>query len=74
MKRLLMLLVVLLMVGLFLPGCEEEGTSAAAEFGAQEGERPKTKEKRPPPGPAQGGFQEGEAGAAGDTPPPPGDD
>ena len=73
MKRLLMLLVVLLMVGLFLPGCEEEGTSAAAEFGAQEGERPKTKDKRPPPGPAQGGFQEGEGGAAGDTPPP-GDD
>ncbi len=60
MKRLLMLLVALLTVGLFLPGCEEDGSSAAAEFGAQEGERPKTKEKRPPPGPDQGGFQEGD--------------
>ncbi|MEE8458351.1 MAG: hypothetical protein V3S08_00675 [Phycisphaerales bacterium] len=60
MKRLLMLLVALLTVGLFLPGCEEDGSSAAAEFGAQEGQRPKTKEKRPPPGPEQGGFQEGD--------------
>lgn len=60
MKRLLMLLVALLTVGLFLPGCEEDGSSAAAEFGAQEGQRPKTKEKRPPPGPDQGGFQEGD--------------
>lgn len=60
MKRLLMLLVALLTVGLFLPGCEEDGSSAAAEFGAQEGQRPKTKEQRPPPGPEQGGFQEGD--------------
>ena len=60
MKRFLTLLVALLTVGLFLPGCEDEGTNAAAEFGAQEGQRPKTKEKRPPPGPDQGGFQEGD--------------
>lgn len=74
MKRILNLLVILLLVGLFLPACEEEGSSAAAEFGVQEGERPKPKEKRPPPGPAQGGFQEGEEGQAGDAPPPPPDD
>ncbi len=74
MKRLLMLLVVLLMVGVFVPGCEEEGSSAASEFGVQEGQRPKDKEKRPPPGPAQGGFQEGEEDAAGDSPDEPEDD
>jgi hypothetical protein len=54
-----MLLVALLTVGLFLPGCEDDGSSAAAEFGAQEGQRPKPKEKRPPPGPPQSGFAEG---------------
>ncbi len=74
MKRLLMLLVVLLMVSLFLGGCEDEGSTAAADFGVQEGQRPKPKEKRPPPGPASGGFQEGEDGQAGDTPPPSDDD
>ena len=61
MKRFLMLLVAVLMVGLFLPGCEdEENATAAAEYGVQEGQRPKG-EKRPPPGPAEGGFQEGDA-------------
>ena len=60
MKRFLILLVALLTVGLFLPGCEDEGSSAAADFGAQEGQRSKDKEKRPPPGPDQGGFQEGD--------------
>ena len=72
MKRFLMLVIALLTVGLFLPGCEDEGSSAAAEFGAQEGQRPKTKEKRPPPGPAQGGFQEGDKDDS--TEPPPDDD
>ncbi len=70
MKRFLMLLVAVLTVGLFLPGCEDEqNVNAAAEYGVQEGERPKTKEKRPPPGPDQSGFQEGDTGAAGDPPP-----
>ena len=68
MKRFLTVLVALLAVGLFLPGCEDEGSSAAAEFGAQEGQRPKDKEKRPPPGPAQGGFQEGDDDGAVDSP------
>ena len=70
MKRFLMLVIALLTVGLFLPGCEDEGSSAAAEFGAQEGQRPKTKEKRPPPGPAQGGFQEGDQDDDATEPPP----
>ena len=73
MKRFLMLLVAVLTVGLFLPGCEDDGNaSAAAEYGVQEGQRPKNKEKRPPPGPADGGFQEGDAEDS--TEPPPGDD
>ncbi len=72
MKRFLMLLATVLTVGLFLPGCEDEdNASAAAEYGVQEGERPKT-EKRPPPGPAQGGFQEGDEEGA--VEPPSGDD
>ena len=58
MKRFLILLVAMLMVGLFLPGCEDQGSSAAADFGAQEGQRPKPKEKRQAPG--GGHFDEGE--------------
>ncbi len=61
MMRLLMLLVVVLAIAIVMPGCEESGSSAAADFGVQEGKRPKTGEQRPPPGPAQGSFQEGEA-------------
>jgi len=73
MKRFLMLLAAVLTVGLFLPGCEDDGNaSAAADYGVQEGERPKTKEQRPPPGPAQGGFQEGDEEGA--VEPPSGDD
>lgn len=72
MKRFLMLLAVLLVVGLFMPGCEEQGASPAAEFGVQEGQRPKPAEKRPPPGPEQGGFQEGDPDQVpGSQPPPP---
>ena len=72
MKRFLLLLVAVLMVGLFLPGCEDEqNASTAAEYGVQEGERPKG-EKRPPPGPDQGGFQEGDDEDT--TEPPDGDD
>ncbi len=73
MKRFLMLLVAVLMVGLFLPGCaDEENATAAAEYGVQEGQRPKDREKRPPPGPAEGGFQEGDDEDT--TEPPDGDD
>ena len=60
MMRLLMLLVVLLTVAIVMPGCEESGSSAAAEMGVQDGQRPKSREQRPPPGPQQGSFQEGE--------------
>ncbi len=60
MMRLLLILVVLLTVAIVMPGCEESGSSAAAEMGVQEGQRPKTREQRPPPGPAQGSFQEGD--------------
>ena len=70
MKRFLMLLVAVLMVGLFLPGCEDEqNVSASAEYGVQEGQRPKPKDKRPPPGPDQGGFQEGQGDDSVDPPP-----
>ena len=54
MKRLVMLLIVILALGVpgvVMTGCEDESTDAAAEFGAQEGQRPKPAEKRPPPGP-----------------------
>ncbi len=70
MKRFLMLLFAVLLVGLFLPGCEDEqNASAAAEYGVQEGQRPKPAEKRPPPGPAQGGFVEGDDDGTVDPPP-----
>ncbi len=52
MMRLLMVLVVLAMVGVVMPGCEEQTSSnAAADFGVEEGTRSKDGPKRAPPGP-----------------------
>ena len=69
MMRLLMVLVVLLMVGVVMPGCEEQGsTNAAADFGVEEGTRPKDKPKSAPPGPPAGeGFTS--SGDTTETPP-----
>ena len=70
MMRLLMVLIVLLMVGVAMPGCEEEGSSAAAEFGVEEGQRPKDKPQRQPPGPpSDTGFTTGGSETT-ETPPP----
>ena len=60
MMRLMMLLAVLLAGVIVMPGCEESSDDAAAEFGVQSGQRPKTRDQRPPPGPVQGSFQEGD--------------
>ena len=61
MMRITMLLSVLLVAGIVMPGCEEStSSSAAADMGVQEGRRPKAKDQRPPPGPAEGSFQEGD--------------
>lgn len=69
MKRLATLLIVVLALGLGLislvgtVGCEDQASSnAAADLGVQEGQRPKDKDKRPPPGPRDGGFEQGEEG------------
>ena len=70
MMRLLMVLVVLLMVGVAMPGCEDEGSNAAADFGVQEGPRPKDQPKRPPPGPPVGGFTSSSEGTTTESPPP----
>ena len=52
MMRLLMVFVVLVMVGVVMPGCEEQGsTNAAADFGVEEGTRSKDGPTRAPPGP-----------------------
>ena len=59
MMRFLMLLIVVLTVAIAMPGCEEEGASTAAELGIEEGQRPKDRAPRPPPGPASGSFEEG---------------
>ena len=58
MMRLLMVFVVLVMVGVVMPGCEEQAsTNAAADFGVQEGTRSKDAPKRAAPGPPAGeGF------------------
>ena len=61
MKRLMMLLAVLLAGVIVMPGCTDTSSDdAAAEFGVQSGQRPKTREQRPPPGPREGSFQEGD--------------
>ena len=59
MMRLLIVLVVLLMVGVVMPGCEQQASDdAAARFGVEEGTRSKDGPKRAPPGPPDGdGFQ-----------------
>ena len=68
MMRLLMILVVLLMVGVAMPGCAEEGASAAADFDVPEGQRSKDQEPRDPPGPpSDTGFTTGQTT---ETPPP----
>ncbi len=70
MMRLLMVLIVLLMVGVAMPGCEEEGSSAAADFDVPEGKRPKDGPQRQPPGPpSDTGFTTGGSETT-ETPPP----
>ncbi len=58
MMRLLMVSI-LLTVGVAMPGCEEKGSSNAAEqFDVQEGTRPKDGPKQKAPGPpGDQGFQ-----------------
>ena len=63
MKRLVISLLLVLALGVpgvMMTGCEDEGSNAAAEFGAQEGQRPKPAEKRAPPGPQDSDFKQGE--------------
>ncbi len=75
MLRFLMLLIVVLAVAIVMPGCEDEGATTAADLEIQEGQRPKTRAPRPPPGPADGSFQEGDdSQIPGGTPDEPSDD
>ncbi len=59
MIQFLILLIVALTVAIVMPGCEDDGATTATDLGIEEGERPKTRAPRPPPGPADGSFQEG---------------
>ena len=74
MMRVVMLLVGGLMLTGGLVACEDDTSSAATDFGVQEGRRPEKDEKRAPPGRADegGGFQVGDQeqqDAAGDKKP-----